>query len=68
MAPGTPWCDDGIHRVNEHGDAELGTVGLKKLSEEGTDELARSGIYTWQFVKIRSTGPLTCSQEAQSRH
>ena len=43
------WVDDGVHRLGDHGDAELADVGLDDLDEAEVRELARSSIYTWEF-------------------
>ena len=43
------WSDDGLHRVNEHGEAQLETVELEELTDEEVREVARSSIYTWDF-------------------
>ena len=63
---GYTWRDDGIHRVNEHGDAELGAVDLEELPKEDTDELARSSIYTGESVKPRGTDPSTTDAVAMN--
>ena len=46
---GYVWRDDGLHRVGEHGDIELGTVDVRELDERESAELARSSSYTWEF-------------------
>jgi len=43
------WIDDGIHRVNDHGEVELEPVELEELSDGEVEELARSSNYTWEF-------------------
>jgi len=43
------WSDDGLHRVNEHGDVQLETVELENLTDEEVPEVGRSSIYTWDF-------------------
>jgi len=43
------WTDDGVARVNEHGDVELEAVELDSLSDGEVAELSRSTIYTWEF-------------------
>jgi hypothetical protein len=43
------WTDDGVCRVNEHGDVELEPVELDDLDENEVAELSRSSIYTWEF-------------------
>jgi hypothetical protein len=49
------WRDDGLHRLNDHGDAELESVGLDDLSADEVHELARSSTtYTWNFVNLAS--------------
>jgi hypothetical protein len=44
------WSDDGLHRVNDHGDVELDPVGLDDLEDDEVRQLARSSIYTWEFT------------------
>ena len=44
------WCDDGLHRVSEHGDVELEPVELDDLTDDEVAEIARStSYYTWEF-------------------
>jgi hypothetical protein len=43
------WCDDGLHRLGEHGDVGLEPVDLDDLDDDEVDELARSVHYTWYF-------------------
>ena len=43
------WVDDGVHRLGDHGDAELDPVDLDDLDDAEVQELARSSIYTWEF-------------------
>ena len=43
---GFVWRDDGLHRVNEHGEVELVPADLDKLTEAESDGLARSSTYT----------------------
>jgi len=49
------WRDDGLHELGEHGDVELDPVELADLSEGEVTEVARSSIYTWDFVHSPST-------------
>jgi len=44
------WVDDGLHRIGEHGEAELEPVDLEDLDESEVRQLARSSIYTWEFT------------------
>jgi len=44
------WRDDGIHRIGEHGEVELETVGVDDLEDGEVHELSRSSIYTWDFA------------------
>jgi len=44
------WVDDGIHRLNDHGDVELPGEDLEDLDADEVAELARSSIYTWEFT------------------
>jgi len=50
------WRGDGLHRVNEHGEVQLPTVALDEIGGEEVDELARSSIYTWEFVNRDAAG------------
>jgi hypothetical protein len=43
------WRDDGLHRLGEHGEADLGPVDLEDLEDGEVAEVARSSIYTWEF-------------------
>jgi hypothetical protein len=47
---GYTWRDDGLHRVNDHGDTELETVDVGDLDDDGFRELARSSVITWEFT------------------
>jgi len=44
------WVDDEIHRLNDHGEVTLDAVALDDLDAEEVQELARSSIYTWEFL------------------
>jgi len=46
------WQDDGIHRVNDHGEVDLDPVGFDELGETEVRQLARSSIYTWEFTNL----------------
>jgi hypothetical protein len=46
------WRDDGVHRLGEHGDAELEPVALEDLDDDEVRNLARSSIYTWEFTNF----------------
>ena len=46
------WVDDGLHRIGEHGEAELETVDLEDLDESEVRQVARSSIYTWEFTNF----------------
>jgi hypothetical protein len=48
------WVDGGLHRINEHGVAELAPTPVDELSSSEVHEVARTIDYTWEFVK---TGP-----------
>lgn len=50
------WKEDGLHRVSDHGDAELEPVSIEGLRTGEVDELARSSNYTWQFVNTPMEG------------
>jgi hypothetical protein len=43
------WHDEGLHRIKEHGEAELPTVGVEELDDREVREVARSTVYTWDF-------------------
>jgi len=44
------WVDDGIHRLNDHGEVTLDAVDLDDLGGCEVQELARSSSYTWEFL------------------
>ncbi|MFC6616345.1 MarR family transcriptional regulator, partial [Halopenitus salinus] len=44
------WIDDGLHRLGEHGEAELDPVDLEELTDTEVRQVARSSIYTWDFT------------------
>jgi hypothetical protein len=46
------WFDDGLHRVGDHGTAELPTTDLEDLSEDNLRQVARTTIHTCEFTKI----------------
>jgi hypothetical protein len=46
------WHDDGIHRVNDHGEVDLEPVALEDLNAAEVDELARTSTYTWEFANL----------------
>jgi len=54
---GYTWSDDGIHEVNDHGEAELDPVDLQNLDDEETRELARSSNYMWEFRRPPADTP-----------
>ena len=66
------WTDDGLHRVNDHGDVELEPVELDDLTEDEVAELARSSIYTWEFRNrgggSPESGGRTCPEVSTSSH
>jgi DNA-binding transcriptional ArsR family regulator len=49
------WVDDGLHRLGEHGEAELEPVDLEDLDESEVRQLARNSIYTWEFTNRPDT-------------
>ncbi|NHX37988.1 MULTISPECIES: hypothetical protein [Halolamina] len=54
------WVDDGLHRVSDHGEAELDPVELEELDDGEVRQLSRSSIYTWDFTNLSgSPGPDT---------
>jgi len=50
---GFVWRDDGLHRVGEHGEVELGAVDVDELDATESAELSRSTTYTWEFRTSR---------------
>ncbi|QLD88309.1 hypothetical protein HWV07_04375 [Natronomonas salina] len=46
------WRDGGVARLNEHGDVELEGVSLDDLGADEVRELARSSLYTWEFMNF----------------
>jgi hypothetical protein len=58
---GFVWRDDGIHRVNEHGEVELEAVELDDLSDEESAEVSRTLVSTWSFrtSSVSSDGSVT---------
>ncbi|MFC3957553.1 bifunctional DNA primase/polymerase [Halovivax cerinus] len=46
---GFVWRDDGLHRLNEHGEVELEPVDLDELTDEESAEVARMEYYWWNF-------------------
>ena len=51
------WLDDGLHRLGEHGDVDLGAVDFDELDEDEVRKVARSSIYTWEFTNFSDTPP-----------
>jgi hypothetical protein len=49
------WKDDGLHRVNDHGEVELDPVELDELDDDEVRKVARSSIYTWNFTNPDDT-------------
>jgi hypothetical protein len=47
---GYTYRDDGIHEVNEHGEVTLDPVDLDDVDDDTVREIARSSIYTWDFL------------------
>jgi len=47
------WVGSGLHRLNEHGVAELDPAPLDELSAAEVHEVSRTVSYTWDFVKTR---------------
>jgi hypothetical protein len=47
---GYTYRDDGIHEVNEHGEVALDPVDLDDVGDDTVREIARSSIYTWDFL------------------
>jgi len=51
------WLDDGIHRLGEHGDVDLGSVDFDDLDGDEVRQVARSSIYTWEFTNFSEKPP-----------
>jgi hypothetical protein len=51
------WLDDGLHRLGEHGDVDLGSVDFDDLDEDEVRKVARSSIYTWEFTNFTDSPP-----------
>jgi hypothetical protein len=49
---GYTWRDDGLHRVSEYGDVELDPVDLDDVDDERVQEMARTTLYTWEFLNL----------------
>ena len=67
---GYTWQDDGLHRINEHGDVELEPINVASLTSEEVDEIFRNSIHTWNFVsaEIKSKRQYSSTEDtAQSR-
>jgi len=63
------WRDDGLHRLGEHGDVELEPVDLEDLGDDEIHELARSSVYTWEFVHSTDTeGIISLGASEQGDH
>lgn len=46
---GYVWRDNGLHRMNEHGDVELEPVEAADLDDAESAEVARMSYYRWDF-------------------
>ena len=56
------WFDDGLHRIGDHGSAELPTLDVTDeddVSEDEVEELARNSLYTCEFQQIATGGGST---------
>jgi len=60
------WQDDGIHRVNDHGEVDLDPVDLEELDETEVRQLARSSIYTWEFTNRGECSDNSAEQVAET--
>ena len=49
---GYVWCDNGLHRVNEHGEVELAPVDADDLGDEQIAEIGRNSTYTWDLRNL----------------
>jgi DNA-binding transcriptional ArsR family regulator len=56
------WVDDGLHRIGEHGEAELEPVDLGDLDESEVRQVARSSTYTWNFTNSTAEDVLDLAQ------
>jgi hypothetical protein len=46
------WRDNGIDRLGDHGDVEVEPVDVADLDDDEVQELARSTLYTWEFMNL----------------
>jgi len=60
------WGDDGLHRLGEHGDAELEPVSIDDLTEAEVRQVSRSSIYTWEFTNTGDTQGTVAGAPASS--
>jgi hypothetical protein len=49
---GVVWIGDDLHKIGEHGDAELPTTDLDELEDEDVRQLAHNTIYTSQLTNF----------------
>jgi len=63
---GFVWRDDGLHRVNDHGEVELDSVDVDDLSAAESAELSRSSIYTWEFRTSPETSTATTPNRGET--
>jgi hypothetical protein len=48
------WTDDGLHRLGEHGEADLEPVEWDDLTDAEVRQVVRTSYYTWDLTKIDS--------------
>jgi hypothetical protein len=46
------WRDNGLHRLGDHGETDLDRISLDDLTDDEVQELARSTLYTWEFMNL----------------
>jgi DNA-binding MarR family transcriptional regulator len=50
------WRDEGVARLGEHGDVEIGKLEINDLDEAEVRQLARSTTYTWELTNVSAEG------------
>ena len=46
------WRDNGIDRLGDHGETDIDRISLDDLTDDEVQELARSTLYTWEFMNL----------------
>jgi DNA-binding transcriptional ArsR family regulator len=60
------WVDDGLHRIGEHGEAELEPVDLEEIEQSEVRQVARNSIYTWEFTNFNAKDVLDSAQKGST--